>query len=79
MFEHLDKRGFRLCVKLVMRCWAPRICFFATYSAKGEILNVLGRYDEAKAVYQQVLDNATITWARDSNFRAVWMSSLKPN
>ena len=28
------------------------------------ILNALGRYDEAKAVYQTVLDNATVPWAR---------------
>ncbi len=31
---------------------------------KGEILNVLGRHEEAKAVYQQVLDHAMVPWAR---------------
>ena len=31
---------------------------------KGEILNVLGRHEEAKAVYQLVMDNAMVPWAR---------------
>ena len=31
---------------------------------KGEILNALGRHDEAQAVYRQVLDNAMVPWAR---------------
>ncbi len=31
---------------------------------KGEVLNALGRHQEAKAVYQQVLDNAVVPWAR---------------
>ena len=31
---------------------------------KGEILNALGRHDEAQAVYQQVLDHAMVPWAR---------------
>ncbi|MFB0934544.1 MAG: response regulator [Propionivibrio sp.] len=31
---------------------------------KGEILNALGRYEEAKAAYQQVLDHAVVPWAR---------------
>lgn len=37
---------------------------YDTLRFKGEILNVLGRYQEAKAVYQQVLDNAMVPWAR---------------
>ncbi|MBK7354812.1 response regulator [Propionivibrio sp.] len=31
---------------------------------KGEILNVLGRHQEAQVVYQQVLDHAMVPWAR---------------
>ncbi len=31
---------------------------------KGEVLNALGRHQEAKAIYQQVLDNAVVPWAR---------------
>ncbi|MBS1231050.1 MAG: response regulator receiver protein [Proteobacteria bacterium] len=31
---------------------------------KGEILNVLGRHEEAQAVYQLVMDNAMVPWAR---------------
>ena len=31
---------------------------------KGEILNALGRHEEAQTVYQQVLDNAIVPWAR---------------
>jgi tetratricopeptide (TPR) repeat protein len=37
---------------------------YDTLRFKGEILNALGRYEEAKAVYQQVLDNAMVPWAR---------------
>ena len=31
---------------------------------KGEILNALGRYEEAKTVYKEVLDHALVPWAR---------------
>ena len=31
---------------------------------KGEILNALGRHEQARAVYQQVLDQAALPWAR---------------
>ncbi|MFT3848426.1 MAG: tetratricopeptide repeat protein [Propionivibrio sp.] len=37
---------------------------YDTLRFKGEILNALGRYEEAKLVYQQVLDNAMVPWAR---------------
>lgn len=37
---------------------------FDTLRFKGEILNVLGRYDEAEAVYQQVLASRVAPWAR---------------
>ena len=37
---------------------------YDTLRFKGEILNALGHYDEAEAVYQRVLDNATVPWAR---------------
>ena len=38
--------------------------FYDTLRFKGEILNVLGRYEEAQAIYQQVIDNAMVPWAR---------------
>lgn len=37
---------------------------FDTLRFKGEILNALGRHDEAQAVYQQVLANRMVPWAR---------------
>lgn len=37
---------------------------YDTLRFKGEILNVLGRFEEAQAVYQQVIDNAMVPWAR---------------
>lgn len=37
---------------------------YDTLRLKGEILNALGRYDEAQAVYQQVLKNRMVPWAR---------------
>ncbi len=38
--------------------------YYDTLRYKGEILNVLGRHEEAQAIYQQVLDNAVVPWAR---------------
>ena len=65
VFEHLDKGAFvdalAACEGLIGR---DDQFLYDTLRFKGEILNALGRYDEAKAVYQQVLDNATVPWAR---------------
>ena len=38
--------------------------FYDILRFKGEILNVLGRFQEAQAIYQQVLDNSMVPWAR---------------
>lgn len=65
VFEHLDKGDFvdalAACEGLTGR---DDQFLYDTLRFKGEILNALGRYDEAKAVYQTVLDNATVPWAR---------------
>lgn len=65
VFEHLDKGAFvdalAACEGLIGR---DDQFLYDTLRFKGEILNALGRYDEAKAVYQTVLDNATVPWAR---------------
>jgi CheY-like chemotaxis protein len=37
---------------------------YDTLRFKGEILNVLGRHEEARAIYEQVLDKAIVPWAR---------------
>ena len=65
VFEHLDKGAFvdalAACEGLLGR---DDQFLYDTLRFKGEILNALGRYEEAKAAYQQVLDNATVPWAR---------------
>ena len=65
VFEHLDNGAF---VDALAACDAllgtEDLFLYDILRFKGEVLNVLGRYDEAKAVYQQVLDNATVPWAR---------------
>ena len=65
VFEQLDRGAFidalASCDLLLAR---NDPFFYDTLRFKGEILNALGRYDEAKAVYQQVLDHATVPWAR---------------
>ena len=65
VFDHLDKGAF---VDALAACDAllgtEEMFLYDILRFKGEILNVLGRYDEAKAVYKRVLDNATIPWAR---------------
>ena len=65
VFEHLDKGAFvdalAACEGLLGR---DDQFLYDTLRFKGEILNALGRYEEAKAAYQLVLDNATVPWAR---------------
>ena len=65
VFEHLDNGAFAdalaACEALIGR---DDQFLYDTLRFKGEILNVLGRHEEAKQVYQQVLDNAMVPWAR---------------
>ncbi|WP_263770858.1 response regulator [Propionivibrio soli] len=65
VFEHLDNGAY---LDALAACEAlqgqEELFHYDTLRFKGEILNVLGRYDEAKAVYQEVLDNAMVPWAR---------------
>ena len=65
VFAHLDNGAFAdalaACESLIGR---DDLFYYDTLRFKGEILNVLGRHDEAKAVYQLVLDNAMVPWAR---------------
>ena len=65
VFRHLDNGAFNdalaACEGLLGK---DEQFLYDTLRFKGEILNALGRYEEAKAVYQQVLDNAMVPWAR---------------
>jgi len=65
VFNHLDSGAF---TDALAACEAllgqEEQFFYDTLRFKGEILNALGRHEEAKAVYQQVLDNAMVPWAR---------------
>lgn len=65
VFHHLDNGAFvdalAACEGLIGK---DDQFLYDTLRFKGEILNALGRYEEAKVVYQQVLDNAMVPWAR---------------
>ena len=65
VFAQLDRGAF---VDALATCdtllGKDELFLYDTLRFKGEILNALERYDEAKAVYQRVLDNATVPWAR---------------
>lgn len=65
VFRHLDNGAFNdalaACEGLIGK---DDQFLYDTLRFKGEILNALGRYEEAKTVYQQVLDNAMVPWAR---------------
>jgi CheY-like chemotaxis protein len=65
VFAHLDNGDFAdalaTCEGLIGK---EDLFLYDTLRFKGEILNVLGRHEEAKAVYQLVLGNAMVPWAR---------------
>ena len=65
VYEHLDNGSFvqalAACEGLIARDGG---FLYDTLRLKGEILNALGRYDEAQEVYQQVLENRMVPWAR---------------
>jgi FimV-like protein len=65
VFEHLDKGAFADALAACEQLIGKEDAFlYDTLRFKGEILNVLGRFEEAQAVYQQVMDNAMVPWAR---------------
>ena len=65
VFTHLDNGAFAdalaACEALLGR---EDLFLYDILRFKGEILNALGRHEEAKATYQQVLDHAVVPWAR---------------
>lgn len=65
VFHHLDNGAY---VDALAACEAllgqEEQFHYDVLRFKGEILNALGRHEEAKAVYQQVLDHAVVPWAR---------------
>jgi len=65
VFEHLDNaalvEALAACEGLIGK---EEIFLYDTLRFKGEILNMLGRYEEAQTVYKQVLDHAMVPWAR---------------
>lgn len=65
VFEHLDNGAFADALAACEGLIASDGGFlYDTLRFKGEILNALGRHDEAQAVYQQVLENHMVPWAR---------------
>ena len=65
VLEHLDHGAFAdalaACEGLIGK---DENFYYDTLRYKGEILNVLGRFEEAQAIYQLVMDNAVVPWAR---------------
>ena len=62
---HLDQSAFADALTACEGLIGKEDCFlYDALRFKGEILNVLGRHEEAKAVYQLVIDNAMVPWAR---------------
>jgi len=65
VFTHLDNGAFAdalaVCEELIGK---EELFLYDTLRFKGEILNALGRHEEARAVYERVLDNAIVPWAR---------------
>lgn len=65
VFTHLDNGAF---ADALAACEAllgqDEQFLYDVLRFKGEILNALGRYEEAKVAYQQVLDHAVVPWAR---------------
>ena len=65
VFRHLDNGAY---IDALAACEAllnqDDQFYYDTLRFKGEILNALGRHEEAKAAYQLVLENAMVPWAR---------------
>ena len=65
VFRHLDHGAFAdalaACESLLGK---DEQLLYDVLRFKGEILNALGRHEDARNVYQQVLDHAVVPWAR---------------
>ena len=65
LYEHLDNGAFADALATCERLLAQDSGFqFDVLRLKGEILNVLGRPAEAQAIYEQVLAERMVPWAR---------------
>ena len=65
VFRHLDNGAYNDALAACEALLGQEEQFhYDVLRFKGEILNALGRHDEAQVVYQQVLDNAMVPWAR---------------
>ena len=66
VFDHLDRSALAdavsACDRLLERGANPFL--HDTLRFKGDALNTLGRYDEADAIFQRVLDQADLPWAK---------------
>ncbi|HQO28485.1 MAG TPA: response regulator [Accumulibacter sp.] len=65
LFDSLDNGAYAEALVICERLVAQNNGFlFDALRFKGEILNALGRHNEAEAVYQQVLAQRLVPWAR---------------
>lgn len=65
LFDSLDNGAYAEALVICERLVAQNNGFlFDALRFKGEILNALGRHDDAEAVYQQVLAQRLVPWAR---------------
>lgn len=65
LFDSLDNGAYAEALVICERLVAQNNGFlFDALRFKGEILNALGRHNEAEAVYQQVLTQRLVPWAR---------------
>ncbi len=65
LFDSLDNGAYAEALVICERLVAQNNGFlFDALRFKGEILNALGRHDEAQAVYQRVLAQRLVPWAR---------------
>jgi CheY-like chemotaxis protein len=65
VYKHLDNGSFVQALAACEELTARDSAFlYDVLRMKGEILNALGRYDEAQVIYQQVMANRMVPWAR---------------
>lgn len=67
IYDHLDSGSFGDALSVCERMLAEKdknVFLLDTLRLQGEILNVLGRHQEAQAVYERVLEQRVVPWAR---------------